>query len=140
MTEVMSRPATGQSLTGRLPKIQHPLSRLGNPECLDVQGTSSRVPSRAASGGAASGRPLAAEQSYGSPRRSLHSARAASVRQSRAEQHRPLSYSAIPEGVEVTQGDPNKTKLPIFGELTHTRDVIAACAYRSGAYRGPMLE
>ena len=122
MTEVMSRPATQQSLTGRLPKIQHPLSRLGNPENMDIQGTNSRVPSRvssrAASGlaGGGSGRPLAAEQSYETPRRAMHSARAASVRQSREQQHRPLSYTSIPEGVEVKQGDPCKTKLPIFGE------------------------
>ena len=76
------------------------------------------VPSRAASG-MSLGRPLACENTYTTPRRSLNgSARAASVRSSRShDMNRPMSYSAIPEGVEVTQGDPAKTKLPIFGKL-----------------------
>ena len=113
-----SRPGTQSSLTARLPQIQHPLSRIGNPECLDVQGSNaSRGPSRAAS---MSGRPLAAENTYATPRRSLNgSARAASVRSSRSQEfnaQRPLSYTAIPEGVEVMQGEAGKTKLPIFGE------------------------
>ena len=120
---VQSRPATQASFSGKLPHVEHPLSRLGNPANLDIQGfgNTSRAGSRAdfqrpTSVLSQGGRPLANENTYGSPRRSV-SGRASRVsRFSEGQPRDPAVFNSIPEGVEVTAGDPDKTRLPVFGE------------------------
>lgn len=105
----MSRPGTQAS--GRLPvlpAIQHPLSTMpAGPAQMDVV-AGGMSQSRAGS------RPLAAEQDYKIPKR-LSTAE----NRSTSRELKPLTpnrIESIPEGVQVTEGDPNKTKLPIFGE------------------------
>ena len=121
----ISRPPTTQSL-GRpgpvLPEIQHPLSRLSNPEKLDIRGSSQD--GRPATTVSASGRSLAAEPQYKTSRsRGLHSSGSGRI-PSRLSLNNINSAGApaatnietIPEGVEVIQGDPSKTRLPLFGK------------------------
>ena len=122
----VSRPPTQQSYTGpKLPEIQHPLSRLGRPDNLGIQGVSrgnSAFGSRPGTRNSYSGRPLAAEEvNYGLVRRSLpSSAGRAASRASRQgpvpADSLPLRYDSIPEGVEVIAGDSTKARLPVFGE------------------------
>ena len=120
---VQSRPSTQASLTGRVPQIEHPLSRLGNPTNLDIQGygNTSRGNSRLdfqrpASVVSQSGRPLANENIYGSPRRSVSGRSSRVSRHSEGQTRDPAVFNSIPEGVEVTAGDPCKTRLPVFGK------------------------
>lgn len=107
---VASRPITQQS-GGRLPvlpAIQHPMSGMApGPAQIDVVGG---MPPPSASGG----RPLAAEQDYKIPKRLSTAGSRAGVEQCRASVSRRIE--AIPEGVQVTEGDPLKTRMPIFGE------------------------
>ena len=119
----ISRPGT-QSGLGRpgpnLPEIQHPLSRLGNPEMMDVRGSrgGDGLARSLDSGLGGSGRPLAAETQYVT-RRSLHSSSGRNSRlTARLDVHAgaPVRVDTIPEGVEVIGGDPAKTKLPVFGK------------------------
>ena len=109
---IYQRPATQQSLSARLPEIQHPLSRLGSPGRLDVRGLSrsAELPFRDVPHSA---RPLANETNYAVPRR-LNTSGGRPLRASLPQD--PLIHDAIPEGVEVTQGDPTKTRLPLFGK------------------------
>ena len=107
----------------KLPEIQHPLSRLGRPDGLDVRGTSRLGTAeglRPASQASLSGRPLAAEGGYNALRRSLPSSGGRSASRASAVMRNmdatPLRYDAIPEGVEVIAGDETKARLPIFGE------------------------
>lgn len=106
---VMSRPDTQAS--GRLPvlpAIQHPLSAMPTgPAQIDVV-AGSAPQTRAGS------RPLAAEQDYRIPKRLSTAENRSSSRD--LKRLTPTQIESIPEGVQVTEGDPNKTKLPIFGE------------------------
>ena len=116
--QVASRPPSG--MLGKLPEIQHPLSRLANPTDMELRGTSRAGDSRPASMMSLGGRPLASEDVGPVPRSRLGSrmnSRGSGMRRSLPEP--TLNIDAIPEGVEVTAGDPNKTRLPIFGKLPH---------------------
>ena len=123
----ISRPSTQQSYNGgpKLPEIQHPLSRLGRPDNLGVQGVSrgnTADGSRPGTRQSFCGRPLAAEdQNYGFVRRSLQSSGGRPMsRASRQGQmpvdSMPLRYDRIPEGVAVVAGDTTRARLPIFGK------------------------
>ena len=115
----ISRPSTQQSYTGapKLPEIQHPLSRLGRPDNLGVQGVSRGNTAdghRLGTRHSFSGRPLAAEEgNYGTVRRSM--SRASRCGQMPVDSL-PFRYDAIPEGVAVVAGDSTRTRLPIFGK------------------------
>jgi hypothetical protein len=117
----VSRPSTGMSVGGKpgfnLPAITHPLSRLGDPGKLDVRGVSRGCDRPMSHAGSISGRPLANEGNF-SPRKSV----SAGGRYSKLSKSSPmpaLQYDSIPEGVEVMQGDPSKTRLPVFGKCHH---------------------
>ncbi|XP_064594452.1 EF-hand calcium-binding domain-containing protein 6-like isoform X2 [Liolophura sinensis] len=115
----LSRPATqmsGINRVGQLPSIEHPMSRVSNPDDLGVVRGLSRAGAVDRSFSAGQGRPLANETVF-TPRKSF-SAAGRESRQSRRFQinpNPPVSIEAIPEGVEVTFGDPDKPKIPIFG-------------------------
>ena len=112
-----------QLSTGRagvnLPQIQHPLSRMSNPENMDIRGVS-RSGERPTSQ-PNTGRPLAAESRY-PVRKSMSALSGRESRQSsrlgRENVPPPMPIDSIPEGVEVTYGDPNKTRMPVFGKLS----------------------
>lgn len=126
------KPATPQ---GRLPSIEHPLSRLGDVDRLDVRGAGERPPPTS---GSRSGRPLAAEASYAVPKRISLSQRGS--RDGLLSRSLPdgfdepppsqLDRRRIPDGVAVVAGDPNKTRLPVFGSQTPLggRDELASRA------------
>lgn len=109
-----------QLSTGRagvnLPQIQHPLSRMSNPENMDIRGVS-RSGERPTSQ-PNTGRPLAAESRY-PVRKSMSALSGRESRQSsrlgRENVPPPMPIDSIPEGVEVTYGDPSKTRMPVFG-------------------------
>ncbi|XP_052685323.1 EF-hand calcium-binding domain-containing protein 6-like isoform X1 [Crassostrea angulata] len=106
------RPASmGQKMGVSLPQIEHPLSRMGNPTNMDIRGVS-RSGDRPLSHPA--GRPLANENVY-SGRKSVSAYGRDSRLGSRQMMQAPLPIDSIPEGVEVTYGDPAKTRLPVFG-------------------------
>ena len=124
---VVSRPSTQQSFSEgpKLPEIQHPLSRLGRPDNLGIQGVSrgnTADGARPSTRNSFSGRPMAAEEvNYGLVRRSLQSSGGRSG--SRASRQGPalvdappLRYDSIPEGVAVVAGDTTKARLPVFGK------------------------
>ncbi|XP_062594350.1 EF-hand calcium-binding domain-containing protein 6-like isoform X3 [Saccostrea cucullata] len=105
------RPASiGQKMGVNLPQIEHPLSRMGNPTNMDVRGVS-RSGDRPLSH--PTGRPLANENIY-TARKSL-SAHGRDSRMASRQMMAPVPIESIPEGVEVTYGDPAKTRLPVFG-------------------------
>jgi len=107
---VVSRPVTQQSAKlPLLPAIQHPMSGMApGPAQIDVVGANAPC-SRQGS------RPLAAEQDYKVPKRlSTAGSRAQSVPANK--EFSPRRVESVPEGVQVTEGDPNKTRMPIFGE------------------------
>ena len=111
----ISRPMTQQSMVGRLPEIQHPLSRMSSPGNLGIRGVS-RGGDRPASQGSVLGRPLGSEANYQIPRRYNMGSSRGRVSQSLPEA--PLMHEHIPEGIEVTRGgDANKPRMPIFGKL-----------------------
>ncbi|XP_062594351.1 EF-hand calcium-binding domain-containing protein 6-like isoform X4 [Saccostrea cucullata] len=106
------RPASiGQKMGVNLPQIEHPLSRMGNPTNMDVRGVS-RSGDRPLSH--PTGRPLANENIY-TARKSL-SAHGRDSRMASRQMMAPVPIESIPEGVEVTYGDPAKTRLPVFGQ------------------------
>ena len=122
MSQVGVRPPS-QLSTGRmgvnLPQIQHPLSRMSNPENMDIRGVS-RSGERPTSQ-PNTGRPLGSESRY--PVRKSMSAlsgrdsrQASRLGRENVPPHMPIE--SIPEGVEVTYGDPNKTRMPVFGKFT----------------------
>ncbi|XP_067932216.1 EF-hand calcium-binding domain-containing protein 6-like [Watersipora subatra] len=107
---VASRPATQQS-GGRLPvlpAIQHPMSAMApGPAQIDVVGGNAPL-------SASGSRPLAAEQDYKIPKR-LSTAGSNRMGYERYREPTPHRIEMIPEGVQVTEGDPSKTRMPIFG-------------------------
>lgn len=106
---VMSRPATqGSGRLPALPAIQHPLSAMApGPAQMDVV-AGNAPPSRAGS------RPLPAENDYKIPKRLSTAGSRPGTRQ--VPYTPPQKIESIPEGVQVTAGDPSKTNMPIFGE------------------------
>ncbi|XP_052069905.1 EF-hand calcium-binding domain-containing protein 6-like isoform X10 [Mytilus californianus] len=96
-----------------LPQIAHPLSRMEGPGNLDVRGVSRD--SHRPNSQPLTGRPLANENVF-TGRKSVSSY----GRDSRLgvnQQVVAMPHDAIPEGVEVTHGDPNTTRLPLFGPI-----------------------
>ncbi|CAH1794326.1 unnamed protein product [Owenia fusiformis] len=137
---IQSRPGTQMSLKRVGIEIQHPLSRLGNPERLDIQAMAITTPRPGSEMGlvsqnrgvSASGRSMANEVEYPkslqSPRKS-HSSTGRMSSQNRIPHFSTTGYAdAIPEGVEVTQGDPSKTRLPVFGVPATSRSDVASRA------------
>lgn len=113
----VSRPVSHQLKLGvALPEIKHPLSRMSNPENMDVRGVSRSGDRPASHPPAPSGRPLASE--VGSPLRKSVSAtgRESRLRKDGAATAASVVIDNIPEGVEVKYGDPGTTRLPVFGE------------------------
>ncbi|KAJ8023054.1 EF-hand calcium-binding domain-containing protein 6 [Holothuria leucospilota] len=115
---LLSRPASqlgsGSKQPGvpNLPEIPHPLSRLGNPDKLNVRGLSS-----------SHGRPFSNPTKPGeipfsniTPRVSKSSSgRHASATERKSLPRIPQPFQSIPEGVEVVHTEDNKAKLPVFG-------------------------
>ncbi|XP_052785640.1 EF-hand calcium-binding domain-containing protein 6-like isoform X2 [Mya arenaria] len=134
MSQVGVRPAS-QLSTGRpgvtLPQIQHPLSRMSNPGDMGVRGIS-RSGDRPLSN-PVSGRPLANESHY-PLRKSLSALSGRESRQASRLSHnqipQAMNIDSIPEGVEVTYGDPGKTRMPIFGNKA---DVSSVPPSRAGS-------
>lgn len=122
MSQVGVRPASQMS-TGRmgvtLPQIQHPMSRMSNPGEMELRGVS-RSGDRPMSN-PLGGRPLANESHY-PVRKSLSALSGRESRQAsrlgRENAPPPMPIESIPEGVEVTFGDPGKTRMPIFGRIS----------------------
>ena len=126
----MSRPASqmgGGKTPGvpNLPEIQHPLSRLGNPDNMNVRGLSSSHGKRPATSGgfgvAPRGPAEVPFQSNLTPRLSRSAAgfgpRDGEITSRRSLPKIPQLYNSIPEGIEtVESSDPNKTTIPVFGE------------------------
>lgn len=122
MSQILtSRPASQIGSVSRqpgvpnLPEIQHPLSRLGNPDKLNVRGLSS-----------SHGRPNSNPTKPGeipfstiTPRISRSSAgRNGNSGVSKSLPRIPQPFQSIPEGVEVIHStDGSKAKLPIFGKI-----------------------
>ncbi|KAK7111211.1 EF-hand calcium-binding domain-containing protein 6-like isoform X2 [Littorina saxatilis] len=107
---VSSRPASQFKMGVSLPEIQHPMSRMSNPDKLDVRGMS-RAGDRPADQ-IGSGRPLANEgQGAGGRKKSL----SAASRGKKEAAGGTIHIDSIPEGVEVKYGDPGHTRLPVFG-------------------------
>ncbi|XP_064633647.1 EF-hand calcium-binding domain-containing protein 6-like isoform X2 [Lineus longissimus] len=120
----VSRPSTGMSVGGKpglnLPEIKHPLSRLGDPGTMGIRGVSRASDRPLSHAGSVSGRPLANERTF-SPRKSI-SAGGRYSKLNKSTPMPPLQYEAIPEGVEVMQGDASKTRLPVFGNRADVAD------------------
>ncbi len=124
-----SRPASqmgGKSAGGvpNLPEIQHPLSRLGNPDKINVRGLSSRQGNRPATSGGLNLAPRGPDEvpfSNLTPRLSRSAAgfgpRDGETTVRRSLPKIPHLYTSIPEGVEVMESsDPSKTRMPVFGK------------------------
>ncbi|KAI8521540.1 hypothetical protein Bbelb_012940 [Branchiostoma belcheri] len=112
----VSRPASQMSIGSArvgltLPEIQHPISRLGDPDKISVRGVS-RQGGRGELEDPAPQRPLASEKDY-----TAHRVRTADkTHRAKKEALPPMKYESIPEGVEVVEAtDPNKARLPVFG-------------------------
>ncbi|XP_033890757.3 EF-hand calcium-binding domain-containing protein 6 [Acipenser ruthenus] len=103
----------------RFPTIQHPLSRLGDPDTISLRGFSKASGRNPSESEAEQGRPLANEERHDTLYRSQSSKsyRCFTGRDPDTERVGPLPLQHIPEGVEVIPvTDPNKTRLPIFGQ------------------------
>lgn len=111
-----------------LPEIQHPLSRLGNPDRLNVRGLTSRQGKRPATSGGppqfgtvmARGSDEVPFNSSLTPRVSRSAAgfgpRDGAITSRRSLPQIPKPFSIIPEGLQVTESmDPSKTRIPVFG-------------------------
>ena len=99
---VLSRPGSQNSRVGVLPRIEHPLSRLSNPEKISVRGMSR------------------ASYRFGQvlPVKEVKTSRSNLMSPQRKDLNPKMPMDSIPEGVQVIQSsDPNKTTLPIFGEI-----------------------
>ncbi|XP_076819252.1 EF-hand calcium-binding domain-containing protein 6-like isoform X2 [Clavelina lepadiformis] len=97
---VVSRPGTQSSKVGVLPRIEHPLSRLENPEKISIRGMS-----------------RASNRSGEVPARKTHRFSKTEEMSPRRKDLSPkMPIEAIPEGVQVVHSrDPSKPTLPIFG-------------------------
>ncbi|KAK0049048.1 EF-hand calcium-binding domain-containing protein 6 [Biomphalaria pfeifferi] len=127
MSQMGSRPASQIKGTVSLPEIKHPFSQLGNLNGMDVRGVSRAGEPRPSSILPNTGRPLANEGNQ-----TVRKSFSAAGRESRyglknkENIHSPLPLT-IPEGVEVKHGDPNVTRLPVFGNRASVeeRDVVS---------------
>ncbi|XP_028657943.2 EF-hand calcium-binding domain-containing protein 6 [Erpetoichthys calabaricus] len=113
----MSTAGMSPVASGRLPVIQHPLSRLGDPGTISLRGFSRDSFGKPLDEENQHGRPLAHEEKLG------HSSRQQTSRnyKSLPEPERGVPTTPpphhIPPGVEVTPAvDSSKTRLPIFGQ------------------------
>lgn len=117
-----------------MPDIQHPLSRMSNPERLGgVRGTS-RGGLADSWGPRLTGRPLAQEEGgrTASRLRKSVSAGGGVVRESRGARvggpaapplpGGTINVDSIPEGVVIKYGDPSSTRLPVFGSRAGMND------------------
>ena len=96
----LGRPGSQASRVGLLPRIEHPLSRLENPEKISVRGMS-----------------RASYRSVEDPG-PRHTSRPNVMSPQRKDLNPKMPITSIPEGVQVVQAsDPDKTTLPIFGKL-----------------------
>ena len=115
---IVSRPASQaggfprQPGVPNLPEIQHPLSRLGNPDKLNIRGLSSSQGGRPMSNTV--GEP---QVSNFAPRLSMSAGFGSGDAARRSLPRIPRPFSNIPEGVEVKEAeDQTKTRLPVFGK------------------------
>ncbi|XP_048383672.1 EF-hand calcium-binding domain-containing protein 6 [Stegostoma tigrinum] len=101
--------------TPRLQYVQHPLSRLGDPETISVRGFSRTGDKTSADPFPGPDRPAPTDRSGGKePMDSPHYGRSKELQPARGARE---SLAHVPEGVEVTFGtDPEKPRLPIFGQ------------------------
>ncbi|XP_020372348.2 EF-hand calcium-binding domain-containing protein 6 [Rhincodon typus] len=101
--------------TPRLQYVQHPLSRLGDPETISVRGFSRTGDKTSADPFPGPDRPAPTDRNGGKePVDSPHCGRSKELQPARVPRE---SLGHIPEGVEVTFGtDPEKPRLPIFGQ------------------------
>eukprot|EP00061_Rhincodon_typus_P004497 g22742.t1 len=99
--------------TPRLQYVQHPLSRLGDPETISVRGFSRTGDKTSADPFPGPDRPAPTDRNGGKePVDSPHCGRSKELQPARVPRE---SLGHIPEGVEVTFGtDPEKPRLPIF--------------------------
>lgn len=109
-TAAMSQVASGRNghvdKVGQLPKIEHPLSRLGNPDNIAVRGMSRD--------GFRSGSAL--EQEILPHRNSSQRKHRSSASRSAQKAATPVPLDSIPEGVKVQEAaDQTKPRLPVFG-------------------------
>ncbi|CAL1548413.1 unnamed protein product [Lymnaea stagnalis] len=115
MTQVASRPNSQMRASLTLPEIKHPFAQLGNLGDLDVRGVSRAGGARPLANAPSSSRPLPNEGTP--PLRKSFSANGRDFKVSTRNKENSLHPipTAIPEGVEVKHGDPNSTRLPVFG-------------------------
>ena len=111
----VSRPPSQLKVGVSLPEIQHPMSRMSNPENLDVRGVSRGNVADAP--GMGSGRPLASEGGGSGrvSRRLSRNSAGGGTGKNPYPAGGTINIDSIPEGVEVKYGDPGHTRLPVFG-------------------------
>jgi len=98
---VINRPGS-IGRVGSLPRIEHPLSRLENPDNISVRGVS-RASFRQGDAVAEKG---------------VRNHRPATMSPRRKDLDPKMPIQAIPEGVQVVHStDPEKTTLPVFGKV-----------------------
>ncbi|XP_043561761.1 EF-hand calcium-binding domain-containing protein 6 [Chiloscyllium plagiosum] len=109
----VSRPPS--HLTPRLQYVQHPLSRLGDPETISVRGFSRSGDKTSADPFPGPDRPAPNDRNRRrEPVDSPHCGRSKELEPGGGPR---VSLACIPEGVQVTFGtDPDKPRLPIFGQ------------------------
>ncbi|XP_053314267.1 EF-hand calcium-binding domain-containing protein 6-like [Spea bombifrons] len=117
--------APGSSLP-RLPVIEHPLSRLGDPDTLSLRGSRT-------------GGTYLDEEEEAHFRQTLHTA--SSSYSDKSLHLAPLKHQ-IPEGVQVTvASDSSKTRLPIFGQRadigSRAESRVSAASSRSSSVSKP---
>nr|XP_015201388.1 PREDICTED: EF-hand calcium-binding domain-containing protein 6-like isoform X1 [Lepisosteus oculatus] len=97
-------------ISARLPAIQHPLSRLGDPDSISLRGVaadSARAPRETAGEG---------ERAEALSRSQSRSLRPRLEKGPRPERDSPFPLHQIPEGVEVAAAPaPERPRLPVFG-------------------------
>lgn len=121
-----SQVGSQQKIGISLPQIPHPLSRMQSPGNMDIRGVS-RSGDRPFSQNQ-TGRPLTTENPHAA--RKIYTSGGRSTRQSSKRQlSKSANYEAIPEGVEVVEGDLTKTRLPIFGKLSKKLPRFLKLAY-----------
>ncbi|KAG2465474.1 EFCB6 protein, partial [Polypterus senegalus] len=113
----MSTAGMSPVASGRLPVIQHPLSRLGDPGTISLRGFSRDSFGKPLDEENQHGRTLAHEEKPGHSSRQQTSRSCKSLPEPERGVPTTLPPHHIPPGVEVTPAvDPSKTRLPIFGQ------------------------
>lgn len=94
---------------GMLPRIEHPLSRLGNPDEILIRGVSR-------AGGRISSRIDNVEEKGGATRRRSAQMRSGSAPSRKPEDAPAVPLETIPEGIKIASAsDPTRPRLPVFG-------------------------